>query len=327
MIDSFAPRTTVEPPARPKRLRLGYRMPRVSATWGRTTWLNTLAALATIGGNLLTMLLAAWAGLVMPEYLPFPLIPPFTVILWILVARAQRGLEAMTHEGSHFHFAPRRAVNDFIANLAALPMAMNLLKYRFEHSRDHHAGFGGPADPDRIRYEEYDAESIDRTSARRFAATLAARFIRYAKGWLVSAGTKPVELLLALVVHAALFAPLAVAYGAGRVIVVWLIFWLFPYLTVLQVIRMIGESAEHIYRGGSTVFDSTISNTGWLHRLLIHPHGDGYHVLHHLAPAIPHFRLRKCDERLRELDANGFGRSMTRTRLLETPARPVMAIE
>ena len=50
--------------------------------------------------------------------------------------------------------------------------------------------------------------------------------------------------------------------------------WLLGYALVLPVIRMIGEAGEHRYLAGDTVFNATISNLGWAHKWIVHPHGE-----------------------------------------------------
>ena len=50
-------------------------------------------------------------------------------------------------------------------------------------------------------------------------------------------------------------------------------------------------TAQNAGIGATSVAEATTSNIGLLDRLLIHPHGDGYHVAHHLWPRIPHHQL------------------------------------
>ena len=53
---------------------------------------------------------------------------------------------------------------------------------------------------------------------------------------------------------------------------------------------------------GDTAFNATISNLGWAHRWIIHPHGDGHHSLHHLWSSVPHHQIAKMHLTLAELD-------------------------
>jgi fatty acid desaturase len=102
---------------------------------------------------------------------------------------------------------------------------------------------------------------------------------------------------------------------------------------------MIGELSEHVYgeaalsshaaaagnaEGGQTVFDATVTNMGPVHRLLFHPFGDGYHLLHHLYPSVPGCRLGRLHRALKVADPETYGGHMpNRIRLLERVRRGV----
>jgi fatty acid desaturase len=82
---------------------------------------------------------------------------------------------------------------------------------------------------------------------------------------------------------------------------------------------MIGEAGEHRYRPGDTVFNATISNLGWAHRWIVHPHGDGHHTLHHLWSSVPHHRIRQMHHALADLDADIYAAQIYwRANVLET---------
>ena len=92
------------------------------------------------------------------------------------------------------------------------------------------------------------------------------------------------------------------------------------FALVLPVIRLIGEADEHKYIGTDNVFDATMVNDGWLLRLLIHPHNDGYHLTHHLWPGVPHHRLGRLHTLLEDVDPEHYARQIRRrTRILEDP--------
>ena len=74
------------------------------------------------------------------------------------------------------------------------------------------------------------------------------------------------------------------------VIWTWVFFFLIPFVGVLPFIRFVAETGKHNYTE-STIYAATISNIGFIHRWSFHPHGDGFHVLHHLYPSVPQFKL------------------------------------
>ena len=79
----------------------------------------------------------------------------------------------------------------------------------------------------------------------------------------------------------------------------------------------VGESGEHAYRGTTTVFEATVSSLGLAQRLMFHPHGDGYHTVHHMWPGVPHFRIGRLHRVLIERDPEFAARLRFRTRVLE----------
>lgn len=246
---------------------------------------------------------------------------PVGVISLIIIARAQRGLECLVHEGSHYNWSRVGAVNDALVNLlAALPVFSLVQRYRESH-KIHHSNFGSALDVDRQRYEQLGIDDLDRSSAKSFLQGMATRLPRYILSWWRAIGFNVKGLFYSLTWHAVVFIlPLAIAFGFKTSLALWLRYWLLPIMIVLPVIRFIGEAGEHIYRNTDNVLDATVSNYGLLHGLLIHPHNDGYHLLHHLTPTVPHFNLKKAHAFLSTADALNYGmRHRHRSRILQVP--------
>jgi len=249
----------------------------------------------------------------------------FVLLAWVAVSRALRGLECLTHEASHYNISRSHNLNDAIGNiLAAIPTFQLVGQFRSGHVPKHHQLFGTSLDPDLRRYDELDLHSIDRSKIWRFARDIARRLPRYMGGWFRNTGTDARTIAAAMSWHIVFYiAPLAVAAGFVRAIELWAIFFAVPFLCVLPVIRLIGEAGEHVYRGSATVFEATVSNVGRIHKALIHPHGDGFHLVHHLWPSVPHHQLEAAHRMLIDLDPTGFNTSRQRNSLIEEPAHPV----
>lgn len=253
---------------------------------------------------------------VMPTWVA--LLSGITVV--VLMGRQLRALECLVHEASHFNWSRRhRCLNDLLAVLlAVIPTGALLPEYRRSHLL-HHGQFGTAADPDRQRYEELGIEDIDRTRLIRFTAGIIRRYGKYQRGWLGSLGEKPLIVMLppAWATTTCAFPAWLVGGTASAAIAVGL--WLAAYVVVLPVVRFVGESDEHLYRDGETVFDATVSNLGIVQRLLFHPHGDGYHTVHHLWPGVPHHRLARLHQTLLSRDPAYAGRLRYRKRTLSAP--------
>lgn len=319
------------PVGAPERYKRGYNAPhhlRETIVAAHTTQLwRSLGAVATD-------LAAAGAALAGAAYVTtrFPL--GIGVVLAILLAvvvtsRSLRGLENMIHEASHFNWSRRhRRTNDVLAAmLAAAPTGSRISHYRVSHLL-HHGQFGTAIDPDRQRYEDLDLEDLDRSSYGPFVRGMARRFIRYEFGWLREMGTSPRYLAVPVCWTAVvLFLPLVVLAGWGTALVAAGL-WVVSFGVGLPAVRFVSEVSEHSYRDAQTVFDATLSNTGFLQRLVFHPHNDGFHTVHHMWPGVPHHALRRLHATLLTEDATGYAaRLRNRTSVLQSPGVRLTGVE
>ena len=242
----------------------------------------------------------------------------------IAIARAQRGLENLIHEGSHYNVTRHKRLNDFVVTaLAAMPMGVSLAVFRMLHAI-HHAQLGEPADGDRARNRRYRMDTLNRSSAATFFGQVARNLPRYTASWLREMGADRRIVLTSLAWHTTVVVTVALVFGVSpaRAASGWLLYWAVPFACVLPVLRFIAEAAEHDYEGAVTVGQATISNVGWIHRWLIHPHGDGFHGVHHIFAAVPHHALRSTHEQLLVADPAGYGVYLrARTKVLQAAPR------
>ena len=97
-----------------------------------------------------------------------------------------------------------------------------------------------------------------------------------------------------------LLAVLLIATGWWKI---YLLLWLLPLITVLQMILRLRAVCEH-----GAVSDTTTPARAartniapWLVRFFVFPHQMHYHVEHHLYPSVPHYRLAECHGELKKL--------------------------
>ncbi|SDT77300.1 Fatty acid desaturase [Streptomyces sp. TLI_053] len=256
------------------------------------------------------------------------LISPVPVLLaGVIIARQLRALENLVHEASHFNWSRRRRRLNDVAGylLAAAPTGSRISTYRTGHLL-HHGRFGTTSDPDRNRYRELDLESLPRTSVGAFTAGVATRLLRYQLGWLRELRTNalaPVVTVLWSTVVVGGPAALLMGVRSGAIATG---VWLFAYLVLLPPLRLVAEADEHVYSDARTVFDATVSNIGWVQRLLFHPHADGYHTVHHMWPGIPHHAVRRVHRLLLAEDTEFARRIRIRNSVL-TPSSAVSPTE
>lgn len=235
----------------------------------------------------------------------------------LVVARQMRGLECLVHEASHFNWIRRpRRLNDISANfLAAVPMCMTVAGYRQQHLL-HHNCYGSYKDPDYVRLTELDIDNLTSDNSTALIFGIIARFPKYLIGWMKAIGTHPHNIGLWLAWHTVVlsgFILFLIFIGTPAekafhdVLISWVLFWLLPMFFLLPFIRFVGEINEHAYPSSDcsnveTLFSTTITNHGFLHKLLIHPTGDGYHLAHHLFPSVPGWKLRIMHNHMIDLD-------------------------
>ena len=246
---------------------------------------------------------------------------PLYLITLLIIGRSQRGLECLVHEGSHYNWSRSCKTNDALVNLlAALPVFSLVGKYRDGH-KTHHFYFGSTQDPDRQRYEQLDIDDLDRSSVGAFLLGMIKRLPSYVVSWWKAIRLSPRVLIYSVIWHTAVFIlPAALLLGWQTSLDLWFRYWFLPLMLALPVIRFVGEAGEHIYRGKHNVFAATINNYGLAHKLIFHPHNDGYHLLHHIMPSVPHFNLEKAHRHLVTADPDNYGlRQLNRRRVLQEP--------
>lgn len=218
--------------------------------------------------------------------------------------RALRGLECLVHEGSHHNWSRRTGFNDRLCNLlAAFPVFTRVQPYREKHIV-HHREFASPDDPDRKRYDSLSIELMD--VRHRLGHQILQKSFHSTVSWFQAAGSDWRTASCSVGLHSCIVSAGCGLFGVRAAIGTWLC-WIAIFVGPLSIVRFLGEAEEHDYLNTTTEFEATISNVGLIDRLLIHPHGDGYHLAHHLWQRVPHHRLRSFDRTACQIDPTGFG--------------------
>lgn len=216
------------------------------------------------------------------------------VIAAFAIGIRQRALENLIHEGVHVHLARRPWLNDIVAwTFAALPLGHNLTTERPSHMTHHKNFWDELLDPDLRRYAQLGLTRLP-TSAANTAATFIKGLPAYCFGT-ISYFFLPADEKRALrVIRLLLWTLIIVVVIVANVWLAFVIYWLLPFLFVLTPLRLIAEASEHAALGCSTEFGTTRNNLGWTQQNFVHPHGDGYHTVHHLFTGIPWFNLARA---------------------------------
>jgi fatty acid desaturase len=255
---------------------------------------STFASIAVLGADWAIMLSAAtlsWRVFSAFGATPISLAVYLTAIL--IVGSRQKGLENLVHEATHFNLSRNRWLNDAIGTYgAALWIAPGLTpaKGRSEHIADHHGHFGDPSrDRDFFGYQKMGLGRLPTTSMKDSLMILISALSRSA-WWRLNATLAPLRRItrvaIALVVLGMLF--------DLSLLVPVILYWVIPFFLIFIPIRFLSQASEHMGLGRATEFETTRNKLGFFQQALLHPHGDGYHLVHHLYPRIPHHRLARA---------------------------------
>jgi fatty acid desaturase len=222
---------------------------------------------------------------------------PFSIVLGIfLLGGRQLGLAVLMHECGHGTLFASRRANELVGQwLCAYPVMTDMHRYAQGHL-GHHRFAGTPQDPDLPNYQSYPVTGA--SFRRKILRDLTAQ-----TGWkLLSGRFQDRDALFGsqlrasgsggfLVVNLALFAVLS-AFGHGALALLWPTAFLTTYLLFAR----LRQVAEH--GGVPDLFDADprkhtrTTYPRWWERLFVAPNFVNYHLDHHLAAAVPCYRLR-----------------------------------
>jgi fatty acid desaturase len=251
--------------------------------------LNPLRAVLDIGFDLLSILCAVAAVVWWSE-----LCAPLAVVL---IANRQRALGNILHDAGHRNLWRDRRRNDLVARLFIAPLLFSsLTRYRETHFKHHMALGEAGGDPDLLSapstaFASWVSSYLDQV----FSPTA---WLASVGGHLFSRRVGAASQLYILAWWIAAVALLWVMAGAGFT-TAFLVLWLLARATVFHLITTFREMCDHfgLQPGGVFTFTRDMACHG-LWRKLIHPRNNGYHLTHHLLPAVPYYRLPQAHQLL-----------------------------
>ena len=213
----------------------------------------------------------------------------------IFISRQLRALENIVHFGSHYNIA-KGIKNDIIINiLAAWPVLQDVRNYRKSHMK-HHRQYGSSTDPCRARYDRLKHLLFSEAWPEKILGVFT-----YYTSFYKEFGSDRSTLLFFLTTHSLGFWILSLYLEIGTVTSYYMILAI-SFFLILPFIRMVAELGEHDYDINGDILESTYNNLSILDKLIFHPAGDAYHVLHHIHPTIPWWNQKKAHKYLEKLD-------------------------
>lgn len=257
-------------------------------------------------------LIALWCAAAIEAFhhLPWWLSVPVYLVSVFFIGGRQRGIAGMLHMSTHKAFMSNHRIGSVLgAVLGGYPVLQSFTGYRASHLGEHHGRLGDPDhDPDYQQYRDNGlcGDDLSRRALRRYlwtvvtpraTASYALYLIRHR---IVAPGERRDERVLRV---ALLIAVLAWAIAGGWWI--WLVvLWFVPLVTTQVWIGAVAELLEHfplietaprmdIYMSWNRVYGLTTRF------MLGEIDGEGFHLVHHLFPRTPMWRLREVDAILR----------------------------
>jgi len=236
----------------------------------------------------------------------------------VVIGTQQHALFILSHEAAHYRLFTHRGCNDLVGRICAGAAGLSMCTYRIIH-RLHHNNLYGPQDPDMALHGGYPRGKwyLVRKLLTDLTGLTAFKTYKYffgnpTKNTAAHTTSAPLDDTSAtlrvaarsdqnFVIALQLALPgLMLWVGGWTGLVVYLVLWVLPAVTVLQAILRLRAICEH---GAAADLSSPLTaarthlprfNAAWLlARPMLFPHNVNYHVEHHLYPAVPHYRLKQ----------------------------------
>lgn len=224
---------------------------------------------------------------------------PLTILV---IGSRQRALATLLHEAAHGTLAKNKTLNTLLGTwCSGYLIAQGWTAYRKSHVLSHHTKLGNiKHDPDYQHY--WNCGIYEKHSKKQF-------IVKY---WIIPLlGFHLISSLKYLINHRILKAHNKHETRhiiTAQLILFWLfsyflgmhayfLYWLLPYLTIFQILTWFIELSEHypmVAHAKSSLFATRNRFSGTLEHLLTGIHGENFHLIHHLFPGIPFWRLKKA---------------------------------
>jgi fatty acid desaturase len=225
--------------------------------------------------------------------------PALYVLTVAFIGARQHALVVLAHDAAHYRLFRSHALNDWVGELfLAWPfVTVSVQAYRRNHL-PHHRFINTERDPDWVRKQnaEWRFPMRGRQLARSLLLDLTG--IGFCKFLVVSARMTTRARSTSSVSRGFVIARLAFLLGSSVAISLlhgwkqYLLFWLVPYITWMQLCFHVRSIAEHFaLEGRSGIAQTRTVLTTWFDRVFVLPKNANYHLEHHLYPSVPFYRL------------------------------------
>ena len=233
---------------------------------------------------------------------------PATYFLAVLIIGARmHALAILMHDATHYRFLKNRKWNDMLTNLLTMYwLFTSIEQYRNNHMA-HHRHLNSEHDPDwvaklgesKFTFPKTNTEFITTVLSYLFMYTGLMDALGFLKRFSAQADKKKGKSSINYVqigFYLVLFTVLTIAGWWAY----FLLFWIVPYLSALFMFQYIRSVAEHF---GDLAYENELNGSRsirpkGLEKFFLPPHNVGYHLEHHLYPAVPFYNLPQLHELL-----------------------------
>jgi len=213
-------------------------------------------------------------------------------LICIILASRYRGFEILVHEASHNNVFATNAYNRNFQFLFAYPVFLHVRTYAKIHLEHHQLIGDFEKDPDILIYKKWGLDKLPENKLwvlylRPLSLFFTWDHLRttFLNFWLIK------EDRLTKIIYWSIVLLVITLFDGWYYVGVY---YLIPFYILLPVLRFYARANEHTGVDFSIESRSARNNLGFFHRYILHPHGDGYHQVHHLVASVPFFNLPKA---------------------------------
>lgn len=230
--------------------------------------------------------------------------PYFYPLTLLLIGSRHRALGTLQHEASHFTLCRSRALTRAIGMLAGWSIFQTLHAYRSSHVEEHHKHLGNEARDPNLR--AFVRQGLFESDARNLLRDHFLPLVLGLKSWANFKNLVLERLLprrwaalprgakLEYLGFITFWAVLIAGFAWAGLLMEFLFFWVIPYFTAFQAVNWVIELAEHfpLVRLYDAELYMTRNRQGpWIERVFFEIHGENWHLVHHLSPGTPFWKL------------------------------------